>query len=122
VTLTARIVTEGTQVLVQFNDGAKSFVLQLEHQAAHEIGVGMVCAARKAEEWANAERIALDSAILMRSGAPFTLSDHPTIIAEAAKEAAWNTNLRRCMAGGVKSQEAFGLPTILQSPPRRKPS
>jgi hypothetical protein len=118
--LTIRIRREGTQILLQAIDGAKSFVLQLEAQAAIETAAALLSAGRQAEEWANAESIAADSAILMRSGAPFSLSDHPKIIAEAAKQAAWDSTLRRAMPGGVKSREAFGLPTLKQSPPRSK--
>lgn len=118
--LTARVRQEGAAVLVQFIDGARSFVLQLEHQTAAEIARLLAGAARQAEEWAHAERIAQDSAILLRAGAGFALSDHPAIRAEAAKEAAWNRDLRRYLPGGVKSAEAFGVPTILQTPPRTK--
>lgn len=118
--LTVRIRQEGTDVVAQFVDGGKSFVLQLEFQTALDIAQLLAGAARRAEEWANAERIAHDSAILMRSGAPFSLSDHPAILSEARKEAAWNGELRRAMPGGVKSEEVFGLPTILQSPPKAR--
>jgi hypothetical protein len=100
-------------------DGARSFVLQLEAQAAVEIAAHLLSAGRRAEEWAHAESIAADSAVLLRAGAPFSLSDDPRIRAEAAKEAAWNTDLRRAMPGGVRSREAFGLPTIKQTPPKR---
>ena len=70
----------------------------------------------KVEEHAKAEQIAHDTAILYRSGAPFGLSNHPAIKEEAAKEAAWNTQLRRAMPGGVKSQEAFGMPAVIRGP------
>lgn len=70
------------------------------------------------EELIHAERIVMDSAILMRSGAPFSLSDHPVLKDEARKEAAWNSDLRRHMPGGVKSGEVFGLPKIIMENPQ----
>jgi len=71
----------------------------------------------QAEEQAKAERIALDTAILYRAGAPLGLSNDPAILDEAKKEAAWNSELRRAMPGGVKSAEAFGVPAVRRGPP-----
>jgi hypothetical protein len=74
--------------------------------------------AKRAEEWANAEAIAMDHAILLRAGFPIGLTNHPTIQAEAAKIAAWDSDLRRYMPGGIKSQEQVGTPAIIQHSPR----
>jgi hypothetical protein len=103
---------EGKFVLVQFSDGAKSFVLQLEAPMAIELSRHLYSAGKKAEEFMNAEQLILDGAVAMRAGLPFSFSSNQKIIDEAAKEAAWNTDLRRFMAGGVKSEEKFGLPSI----------
>ena len=110
---------EGEHVLVQFTDGGKSFVLQLEGKVAVEIGRMLMQQGRLAEEWACAERIARDSAILLRAGANITLGNHPEILEEAKKLSAWDSDLRRYLPGGVKSREAFGAPTIIMRKPRR---
>lgn len=52
-------------------------------------------AARLAEEWANADAIARDAAIMARTGAPIGLTDHPKIQAEAKKIAEGDSQLRR---------------------------
>jgi hypothetical protein len=110
-----QIRAEGTRVLV-VSDGRA--ILDLPWQAALSIARGLVAVARKAEEIAKAEQIVMDQAILTRAGAPFGLSNNPDIKKEAGKEAAWNTDLRRSMPGGVKSQEVFGTPTLKKEPPK----
>jgi hypothetical protein len=58
--------------------------------------------AKLAEETAKADQIIDDSALLLKSGSPFTLSDNPDIKKEAAKKA-WPS---------IKSGEVFGLPIV----------
>lgn len=89
-------------------------IASMPWQAADELANALKAKARQAEEQICAERIAFDSAILMRAGVPFTLSNRSDILAEAKKEATWNRQLRRYMPGSVKSAEVFGLPTITQ--------
>jgi hypothetical protein len=90
---------------------------ELPWQSADELANALRAKARQAEEHAKAQSIIYDSAILMRSGAPFSFSVRPDILKEAAKQAAWNSNLRRYMPGGVKSSEVFGAPTIIGGRP-----
>ena len=71
---------------------------------------------KQAEEVAKAEQVISDSALLIRSGAPFGLSSNKNILSEAIKEAAHNRSLRRFLPGGIKSREVFGRPTITQHP------
>lgn len=54
------------------------------------------------EQPANAERIAFDGGLLLRSGAWFGLTDNPKLQAEVVKEAGHNRQLRRCLPGGVR--------------------
>lgn len=75
---------------------------------------------KAAEEYALAQPLIMDQALLLRLGATIGLSSHPAIQAEAAKEAAWNTHLRRYLPGGVRSQEQVGTPGIIHHPPRRR--
>lgn len=118
--LNTRIRREGQHVLVQFDDGAKSFVLQLEGKVAVEIGAMLRAEGLLADEWAQAERVANDSAILLRAGSNFGLSNDPRILEEAKKLAAWDSDLRRFMPGGVKSSEAFGTPSVMVQPPKTR--
>ena len=75
---------------------------------------------RKGEELQQAERIVFDNAILLRKGIPIGLSNHPKILEETRKEAAWNSDLRRYLPGGVKSEEQFGTPAIKRHAPAAK--
>jgi hypothetical protein len=93
-------------------------IAEMPWQAADDLARALTAKARQAEEHVKAERIAFDSAILMRAGVPFSLSNRRDILKEAMKEAAWSTKLRRYMPGGVKSREVFGIPSIINHPPK----
>ncbi len=85
-------------------------------EAARMLGRALLAAAAKAEEYAKANSVILDSAILLRSGAPFGITSNPRILDEARKEAQSNRMLRRYMPGGIKSKEQFGSPTVTNVP------
>ena len=57
---------------------------------------------RRLEEEAHAEQIAFDGGLLLRTGAPFGLTDNPKLQHEVAKEAGHNRTLRRALPGGVR--------------------
>jgi hypothetical protein len=100
-------------VFYKFHVEGRPVYIDFEPGLARALADALYQCSLIAEEHAKAERIALDTAILYRSGAPFGLSNHPAIVDEAKKEAAWNTELRRAMPGGVKSAEAFGTPAVI---------
>lgn len=83
---------EGTRVLV-IADGRA--VLDLPWEGATAVAKALYRQSKKAEELAKAGQIVMDEAILLRSGAPVSLTNQPDIRKEAAKEAAWNSQLRR---------------------------
>lgn len=99
---------EGSRVLILHGPHA----INMPWEAALEVAGLLRNLAKQAEAEANVEAIIKDSAILLRVGAGFTLSRHPGVIAEAAKEAAWDSSLRRYLPGGVKSREALGTPAV----------
>ena len=88
-------------------------------QAADDLARALRSVARTAEEWDQAERIALDQALLLRTGAPIGFTDNPRILAEAEKQAAHDRDLRRYLPGGIKSQAAMGRPAVIQHPPEQ---
>lgn len=112
-----RIRQDGTHVLLIV--GGK-LVADLPWDAALDVAQAIKHQARRAEELAKAVGVAFDQAILIRSGAPFGLTSHPAIQAEAAKLAAWDSSLRRYMSKGIRSEEQFGMPGIKQYPPARR--
>lgn len=93
-------------------------IAKLPADAARQVADALRQVALRAEEWAKAESIAMDQAVLMRAGAGFGLTDHPVIQREAAKAAAWDRDLRRFMPGGIRSQTQVGSPGITQFRPR----
>lgn len=109
---TVRIRDEGDKVLLVIND--KSYLIPWEQ--ALVIARGIRAKAKKAEEFAKANRIIADHALLTRAGFPIGLSDHPRIKDEVRKEAAWNSELRRALPGGVRSREVFGTPAVRNKP------
>ena len=114
--ITFNIKHNGDRV-VFLKDGA--LIEDMPWDKAIEIGRALIAIGRKAEEYAKATEIIHDQAILTRAGWPFMgLSADPRIQAEAAKEAAWNSDLRRYLPGGVKSEEALFPPSVIRHAPR----
>lgn len=109
----ATVGARGDRVLLAFEGGPQL----LPWRKAESLGSALIAAARQAEEVERAEAVAYDAAILARAGAPFGLTNHPQIQAEAAKLAAWDSRLRRAMPGGVRSKEIMGTPAVTVAPP-----
>jgi len=88
-------------------------LMDLEKSAARDLGTALIAAGRLIEEITKAEAVALDSAILVRAGCPFTLAMHPKIVEMANLEASHNRALRRAMPS-IQSQSAVGVPGLIQ--------
>lgn len=86
---------------------------------AREFASALTAKAREVEEQERAASIALDAAILLRAGVPVGITSDPKIRDEAGKLAAWDSDLRRYMPGGVRSAEMLGRPSILARKVRR---
>jgi hypothetical protein len=108
---------EGSKVLLLSNG---ILIAEMPWQAADDLARALRAKARKAEEEEKALQIIADNAILLRAGFPLGLTNRPDLIAETIKEAVTNRDLRRYMPGGVKSEEVFGVPGIIQHPPKEK--
>lgn len=106
-----RIRTDGAKVFVGVND---RMFLEIGAKEAKEFVRELARAALLAEEHEQAERLIHEGAILARAGFPLTLSDHPKILDAVRSEAAWNSDLRRYMPGGVKAKELVGTPTVIR--------
>lgn len=95
-------------------------VAEMPWNAALDVSRAIHVKAKAAEEIAKAAGIIYDHAILMRHGFRFGLTSHPLLQGEAAKQAAWNRNLRRYIPGGVRSEEMVGTPSLILHPPQKK--
>ncbi len=89
----------------------------LHYSGALELADALRRVGRMAEQWSNAEAVARDEAILLRSGVPVSLTSNPVMRAEAEKLAVSDRELRRAMPGGVKSEEHVGAPVIVRGTP-----
>lgn len=100
---------EGARVVLVAEGRA---VLDLPWQAADRLAAALRAKAREAEEQDRAPQVARDAAILLRAGAPLGLTSDPRIQAEAGRLAAWDSELRRYMPGGIRSTAMPGLPAV----------
>lgn len=114
-----KIAQSGPMVIL-YIDGRAT---ELPWEAAKIIANGLMEKALMAEEYAKAEEIIFDQAIMYRSGAPFALSDNPKIKDEAKKEALYNRELRtsnlklvETAPGGIESRETVGVPAVSHAP------
>ena len=87
--------------------------LDVSWREAEALARAIIAKVRACEEVEKAEAVARDAAILLRSGAPFGLTDHPLIQREAVKLAINDRDLRRFMPGGVKSESVLGTPAVV---------
>lgn len=108
---TARFMSEGSDVFFEI-DGR---TFRVGWEKALELAGALREAARRAEEYAKANQIIADGAILLRAGFPIGLSNRPDIKAEVRKEAQHNKHLRRYMpAPSIPPAETWGVPRVLQ--------
>lgn len=103
--------SEGDKVLWVIGGKAHT----IPYAQAFEIARGLYIKAQEAEEFACANRIIADGALLTRLGVPVGLTNNPKMKDEIGKEAAWNTELRRALPGGVKARAVVGTPSVVRS-------
>lgn len=102
---------EGGDVLLVLNGK----VTKMPPSVAKQLAQVLRHHAAKADEYIHANRIIADHALLTRAGFPVGLSDNPRIKDQVRQEAAWNSELRKALPGGVKSREVFGVPKLILS-------
>ena len=145
-TTSVKVGVSAERVLLRFDDGVghvlhhkaakdlSTYLLGSFEDEMVEIRFGAVCysvpraqckriaaavyrKALEAEEWATRERLADDGALLCRVGFPVGLTNHPVIKEEIRQRAAWDSDLRRYLPGGVRSQAVVGTPSISLATP-----
>lgn len=112
---TVRIRHEGAMVLMDINGRS----MAIPWEAALEMAKHLRNNAKRAEEYAKADQVIMDNAILHRAGSFIGLSHNRDIIKETVKEAAWNSDLRRYMRGGVKAQGIVYPPGLYKHPVKK---
>ena len=107
----ASIRQEGTAVQL-IVDGR--LMLDLPWDAALALAQAIHVQAKKAEELAKADQVIYDQAILLRAGLSIGFATDPAMIAEAGKEAAWNSDLRRYMENNLDQSGTVFPPSVIQ--------
>lgn len=111
-----RVKADGTKVVFVAPDG-RAIVLPWE--AAERLAQAMAHCAKVAEAEAKRDGIIAQQAVMLRTGAPFGLTNDAQVMAEAASMAQYDPALRRYLPGGIKSSVAFGTPAVLNHGLRR---
>ena len=98
-------------------------IADLPWEMALEVAKALTIQARRVEEEVKHEQIISDSALLIRTGARIGLTNNPAILNEAAKEAVYNTELRRhhpSTSGieGINSKGIVGRPRLIKHRPK----
>lgn len=107
---TLNVSNDGANVQLAYNG---KLVADMQWDAALALAKALYIKAKQAEEWGKADLVMADQALMLRTNAPFGLTNNRAILQEAAKEAQWGSELRRYVPmKGVPSQEVFGSPTI----------
>lgn len=112
-----------TQVIIRAEGDKVVFIIDgkghtIPYVQALEIARALYIKAHAAEEFAQANRIIADGALLTRLGVPIGLTNNKKMQDEIGKEAAWNTDLRRALPGGVKSDSIVGTPAVKRGSPQ----
>jgi hypothetical protein len=102
---------DGDQVLLLDRFG-RPILPSLPWKAAQLLARALHQKSKLAEEYAKANDIIADQALLLNMGAPFGIAVNPKILHAAAEEAA-------TLPGGIRSRAIVGAPTIIQHPQRR---
>lgn len=90
-------------------------VASIPWQACNEIADSFRRAARAGEEYEKANIIIAQDAALVRTGAPFALSNNPKIREAAYSDAQWDSAARKAMPlRGAPSPRAVGTPSLIK--------
>lgn len=109
-----KIRQEGKRVAVVANG---RLALDLPWEQALELARALKVKALAAQQWAQAEQLVADQALLLRAGAPVGLTDNPLIQREAWKAA---EDLK--LPGGITPRTIVGTPAIHHVPPTQETS
>ncbi len=90
-------------------------VLDMTAGDLEAVSVATRAQCRKAEEEECANQVAFDGALLLRTGAPFGMTDNPKIKEMVLTEASSNRTLRTALPG-MKDTTLFGAPIVVQQP------
>lgn len=87
-------------------EAAKAFAAAIKHQAG------------LSEEYANADKVASDQALMIRAGFPFGITSNPDIQKLAKWKAENDDRARQIPLKGVKSKGIVGTPGLIKGDPK----
>lgn len=104
--------SDPTRTLIILNGQA---VASVPWQTCDEMANSFRRAARGGEQAEKAAQVAQADALLIRTGAPFALSNNSKIREEAYKEAQWGDARKGMPLLGAPSKRACGTPSLIKS-------
>lgn len=101
-------------VYIEFKGHVMLRILRSDTEPLKAIRSALIQQARLIEEEEKNEQVTMDGALLMKHGIPLGVTDNKHIQKQIGIEAAHNPELRKVSpVVGVKSQEVFGAPKVL---------
>lgn len=111
-----RDVNHPEQVMILRKDGSNYVrLLTMQWNEALEFAKLITSTARHAEEYAKANKQIAQEALLIRTGAPFSLVSDPNMFAAAMQEAQWGSPRKVMPLAGPVSGKHVGTPTLTKS-------
>ena len=105
--------THKPQVVIHAPNGRH---VSIDRAPARSLGEALMHRAKAADEHEHAQQIAMDQALILRSGAlPFGLTAHPKILDLAANLAVNDDDLRRYLPGGVRAGHHVPMPGVFHT-------
>lgn len=90
------------------------YVCDMDWSIALEVAKIVRHVAKLAEEYAVANKLIIQDALLIRSGAPFALTNNRKIREASYNEAQWGKEAKRMPLAGVPSRKEVGAPSLIQ--------
>ncbi len=107
--LTIRSVKDKVIILL---DG--KLIATLPWEAAKQLSEAIKVQALLSEEYANADKVALDQAMMVRAGFPFGIANNPEIQRLSAHKAQYDDKARQVPLRGVKGKGIVGTPGLIR--------
>lgn len=93
-------------------------IATLPWEAAKEFAAGIKHQAGLSEEYAKADQVSSDQAILIRSGLPVNIANLSDVQKEAWRKAQNDDNARRVPMKGIPSRGKVGAPGLIKGDPK----
>ena len=105
----------GDKVIILLNG---KLIATLPWEAAKQLSEAIKIQASLSEEYANADKVALDQSMMVRAGFPFGIANLPGVKKLAKWKAQYDDKARRVPLKGVKGKGIVGTPGLIRGEPK----